>query len=217
MQHGCAATTDYCYQATCASCSDSKTNGDETDMDCGGKNCPPCALGKTCTVPADCASNGCTANKCSTCNNGVKDGDESAVDCGGSCPPCANGKLCKGGGDCTSGNCVGYICCDAPCAGTCQSCNLPNVVGACTKIPNGTNNYPPLSGCNATQVCDSMSACQTLAPKFPVGSPCNSSSECFNNNCVMTVCKLFTGDYCGTPGANPTCTSGTCGVTHKCT
>lgn len=215
-QHGCAAATDYCYQATCASCSDNKTNGDETDMDCGGKNCPPCALGKTCAGPSDCASNGCTAGKCSTCNDGVKDGDETAVDCGGSCPPCADGKLCKGGGDCTSGNCVGFVCCDAPCAGSCQSCNLPSQVGTCTKIPDGSTAYTAYWGCTSTQVCDSMGACQTLAPKYQVGSPCNNNSECFNNNCVMTVCKLSAGDYCGAPGANTTCSSDICGVTHKC-
>lgn len=35
-------------------CSDGARNGSETDVDCGG-GCAPCALGKACSVDADCA------------------------------------------------------------------------------------------------------------------------------------------------------------------
>jgi len=40
-------------------CSDGVTNQDETDIDCGGDVCDPCADGGACTVGADCASGSC--------------------------------------------------------------------------------------------------------------------------------------------------------------
>merc|ERR1719333_1837485 len=37
----------------------------ETDVDCGGSSCPPCALGQTCAVDTDCFSGGsCEATLC---------------------------------------------------------------------------------------------------------------------------------------------------------
>lgn len=61
--------TDACNQGRCVdlntypSCSDSKQNGLETDIDCGG-TCGPCGVGKTCIQAADCAPALCSANKC---------------------------------------------------------------------------------------------------------------------------------------------------------
>ncbi|MFK7999984.1 MAG: fibrinogen-like YCDxxxxGGGW domain-containing protein [Polyangiales bacterium] len=43
------------------SCDDGRTNGDETDIDCGG-SCGVCALGATCSVGADCESRHCEAD-----------------------------------------------------------------------------------------------------------------------------------------------------------
>lgn len=47
-------------------CSDGIENGDETGLDCGGPDCPPCV----------------------TCFDLQKNGDETGIDCGGSCEPC---------------------------------------------------------------------------------------------------------------------------------
>lgn len=47
-----------------ASCTDNIKNGYETDVDCGGKTCPKCDLGKKCTAPTDCLSNNCKNNIC---------------------------------------------------------------------------------------------------------------------------------------------------------
>ena len=220
----CATSTD-CLSANCdlgatppvcVSCSDGLKNGSETDVDCGGTCASKCALGLKCATAADCATGECTGGKCTSCHNGVKDGDETNTDCGGSCAGCANGKLCNLASSCASGFCVGFVCCDAACAGTCQSCNLPSQVGTCTKVPDGEN-IMPQSGCNSSQVCDNAQACQTLLPLLAVGSVCGINANCFNNNCAGGVCKLFTGDYCGQPGAQPLCTSGTCSPQHKCT
>lgn len=48
-----------CESSKCVSCTDTKKNHGESDVDCGGANCPKCANNKLCTVPADCTSNNC--------------------------------------------------------------------------------------------------------------------------------------------------------------
>ncbi len=57
-------------------CNDKLKNQDETDVDCGGATCPPCAVGKTCKLPADCASKTCFQGICidpkgTTCSGGT--------------------------------------------------------------------------------------------------------------------------------------------------
>ena len=85
-------------------CADGVQDGDETDVDCGGKSCPACATGRHCMAPADCQDRGaCTLSVCQvpTCNDGVHNGAETDVDCGGwKCPLCAVGLHCKTDYDC---------------------------------------------------------------------------------------------------------------------
>ncbi len=84
-------------------CSDCVQNGTETDIDCGGPSCAPCADGGKWAKPSDCQSSVCnpsppgTSDLCQapTCTDGVKNGLETGIDCGGpdvdggsSCPPC---------------------------------------------------------------------------------------------------------------------------------
>ena len=60
-----------CGNAGGPSCYDGIQNGQETGVDCGGPDCPPCP----------------------TCNDGIQNGNETGVDCGGpDCPacPCTN-------------------------------------------------------------------------------------------------------------------------------
>jgi len=45
-------------------CADGEKNGAETDVDCGGGQCAPCASGQGCGAGADCASGLCTAGTC---------------------------------------------------------------------------------------------------------------------------------------------------------
>jgi hypothetical protein len=42
-----------------ASCNDGILDGDEVDVDCGGENCPGCAIGKLCVLNSDCKSKKC--------------------------------------------------------------------------------------------------------------------------------------------------------------
>jgi hypothetical protein len=41
------------------SCEDGVENGDETDADCGGLSCSPCAVGLGCRADEDCESGSC--------------------------------------------------------------------------------------------------------------------------------------------------------------
>eukprot|EP00040_Diaphanoeca_grandis_P032673 m.198640 g.198640 ORF g.198640 m.198640 type:complete len:652 (+) comp32701_c0_seq1:117-2072(+) len=51
-------------------CNNKKKDGDETDVDCGGPLCAPCALNKACATTQDCSGSVCKAGKCDTCKTG---------------------------------------------------------------------------------------------------------------------------------------------------
>ncbi|MCC6553535.1 MAG: SUMF1/EgtB/PvdO family nonheme iron enzyme [Polyangiaceae bacterium] len=94
-------------------CTDELQNGDETDVDCGGPLCPPCAAGLHCSSGTDCEDRVCDGGVCQppACNDGVLNGDETDVDCGGACnQKCRAGQKCEGSDDCTTGACTGGIC-----------------------------------------------------------------------------------------------------------
>jgi len=89
-------------------CNDQIHNGDETDIDCGGK-CGHCDLGKGSRVNDDCDDGNCKGGVCTPlpCDNGVRDLLETDVDCGGgTCRACSGGRACNVGSDCVSGMCV---------------------------------------------------------------------------------------------------------------
>lgn len=106
-----------CVDGVCglppASCDDAIANGDETDVDCGGPECPACDDSQSCSVAADCQSQTCIDGVCTapTCSDGLTNGDETAVDCGGpECAPCGDALACEVGTDCQSGVCDGGLC-----------------------------------------------------------------------------------------------------------
>jgi len=109
-----------------AQCRDGRTNGAETDVDCGG-GCGPCAPSRLCLTDEDCASEVCTLNRCAmpTCDDGVMNGNETGPDCGGACPACTGGCIrnsdCGGAGVCFDGMC-GPGPCSAPLAICAQAC-----------------------------------------------------------------------------------------------
>ena len=89
----------------------------ETDVDCGGPNCPPCDAGQNCNVDDDCLSGVCEDGVCQepSCTDGVKNQGESDVDCGGpNCPRCELGKDCVRDSDCISGYCDNGVCEEPP-------------------------------------------------------------------------------------------------------
>ncbi|MFM2152009.1 MAG: hypothetical protein RL199_444 [Pseudomonadota bacterium] len=90
-----------------AHCTDKRLDNDETDLDCGGIACAPCADKQKCLGASDCASGVCsTAGQCApaTCSDGVQNGAETAVDCGGTkCGKCGAGIAVPDAASCASG------------------------------------------------------------------------------------------------------------------
>ncbi|MBK8480761.1 MAG: hypothetical protein IPL40_06260 [Proteobacteria bacterium] len=91
-------------------CDDGRRSGLETDSDCGGPVCGPCADGLGCGQARDCQSGVCDAGstRCAapSCTDGVFNGSETDRDCGGICSvACALGKGCALGRDCLSAVC----------------------------------------------------------------------------------------------------------------
>lgn len=92
------------------SCSDNKTDGTESDMDCGG-SCADCGDGSECVDDSDCTTGACAGGVCApaTCQNGAMDAGETGVDCGGSCLACP-GDACADSAECAAGNCSEGAC-----------------------------------------------------------------------------------------------------------
>jgi len=98
----CNLTTFVCAPAGCG---DNVKNGTETAIDCGGTQCPKCAIGKTCLAASDCLSGSCNGTCQPSCTDGIKNQNESDIDCGGVCPDCSFGQSCNAGTDCDTGAC----------------------------------------------------------------------------------------------------------------
>ena len=194
---GCGGTLD---------CNDDLRNGAETDVDCGGGACGPCAQGKGCKVAADCDALSCVDGVC--CNTA----------CGGACvacnlvgamgvctglgvgafdpPICAGAQACNGAGLCLLGQgqpcdggpacastfCRDGICCDQACTGTCQGCNLPgHPAGACSYVDK--YKVDPDTCDDAGITCNGAGAC-----KRSNGQGCTTSGQCASGACVDGRC-----------------------------
>ncbi|MCB0638624.1 MAG: T9SS type A sorting domain-containing protein [Lewinella sp.] len=92
---GSSESTPFCVEGVTATCNDGIQNGDETGVDCGGRDCPPCGVDPTCDdgimngdeTGVDCGGPDCPV--CPTCDDGIMNGNETDVDCGGpDCVPC---------------------------------------------------------------------------------------------------------------------------------
>jgi hypothetical protein len=161
-------------------CADKAINGDETDIDCGGSSCGPCAAGKTCKLDRDCvsvASGKCVALVCAapSCSDLVQNGAESDTDCGGAgapvypvCKACATGQKCAADGDCESDHCVG------------NACQAPTCI-------DGTKNGGEM-GVDCGAVCEG----QKTNPGCPDASPCNVDGDCAGGWCKNNVCTART-------------------------
>ena len=113
-----------------AQCDDLQKNGDETDVDCGGRACAPCPADRTCAMGTDCQSAICTNVVCQapSCTDLALNGDETDLNCGGGCPACAQGRHCSVDGDCGTGNCTAGICESKACVDGVLSAGCPLLV-----------------------------------------------------------------------------------------
>jgi hypothetical protein len=150
-------------------CLDNEQNGNETDADCGGNDCPPCEDDKSCLVGDDCISKICDNNKCvaPSCSDSLINGNESDTDCGGNeCEPCTDGESCIIATDCISEICSDENIC------TSISCTDILINGTETDVDCGGGGCPP---CITGQSCIEGTDCESTV--------CNRSLQC-----TLSVC-----------------------------
>jgi hypothetical protein len=203
-----------CIKDTCKqpSCSDGQKDGFETDVDCGGKACLPCADDKSCAVGSDCQSGSCQNGACAapTCTDKVKNGSETDIDCGGSCGPCGDGQVCTTEKDCTSGICVDGKCSsagctdkvkngsetDIDCGGSCNPCSSGKV---CQKAADCTSGVCQNGLCQDPTCTDKVKNgtetdidCGGSCPSCPAAAACGANSDCQSGVCQGGVCQAAT-------------------------
>lgn len=97
-------------------CKDGAKNGDETDIDCGGPQCPGCDDEEDCILDRDCFSGFCNEfDICATpsCTDYEKNQDETDIDCGGTiCRRCGENEACILNSDCEQPEliCKDHVC-----------------------------------------------------------------------------------------------------------
>lgn len=190
----------------------------ETDLDCGGDDCPACELGRHCLSAEDCAGAPCIDEVCQEpgCANDAHDGDESGVDCGGSCEPCRDGEPCLETGDCESkvcgadGLCASVTCDDGvrngdelgvDCGGAfCdEGCGVGDPCHAATDCQSGL--------CDATTlVCALNCSRGTDECDGNTDDPCETNLLTSNESCGAC------GNVCDLPHASSSCTGGVCQI-----
>lgn len=208
-------------------CNDGRINGLETDLDCGGTACQPCAVDAVCLVDADCASAQCELNRCvgpveevdagamPSCDDGLRNGTETDVDCGGECTQCPPGSQCVDANDCEVGRCLDGVCttdlpsgCGAPLLTCNQQCIDPTFdrfnCGGCGVM------------CTTDQQCaGGMCTNLCLGGTAPCGSACfdfmNDPQHCGSCTNTCSAGEMCLGGECILPCApNQTACNGRC-------
>jgi hypothetical protein len=175
---------------------------------CDGGHCVDgaCCEVAACGICAEC--NGATPGLCTPVVN-KPDPDSCAIP--NACSPTAqcllaNGQPCVFDAGCQAGHCVDHVCCDQPCDGQCQRCDLAGVVGTCSPIINADPDGECVGGggtCAGTcQVggcsypgndvsCDVCSACSSGQCSVPPSG--NDDARCGAIVCsgLSTECRQF--------------------------
>jgi hypothetical protein len=126
----------------------------------------------------------------------------------------ANGSACTAGGQCQSGQCVDAFCCNLPCNGRCQACDVAGSEGRCTPIkagddPDNECALEAVATCGRDGTCDGQGACR----KYPVGmqcmpGSCTGSMETGASLCTAAgTCQAGTTKMCT---GGHTCMNGSC-------
>ncbi len=218
-------TTDTTDTTGGETCSDSVMNQDETDVDCGGLICGPCADGQMCAAPEDCASTNCDAGICAPlgcqsdadcmdladqCNSGTCDlmTGECAAAPANEGLDCDSGDLCMPGGLCTAGACMGT---PTDCTGLDDVCN----VGTCDPMDGSCAAVPANEGVDCGDLCVPGSMC--MGGSCMGGAPVDCSG--LDDACNLGTCDPGDGSCVAAPAnEGVACNDGeACTLTDVCT
>lgn len=142
-------------------------------------------------------------------------------------PTKASGAPCAYDAQCTSGYCTDHVCCESRCAGGCESCDRPSLLGECTKVDVGTGT----TSCGGYAFCGFEGGCpETCSTDGECRAPsyCNESSHCVPPCAEDADCSL--GYWCDSATTRCTaalglgaacsratqCGSGQCAVDRCC-
>lgn len=216
----CAADLE-CHQNRCSTiaCDDGRSNGLETDIDCGGMTCDACADGARCSVASDCTSGVCDNDLCAapSCSDSVQNQDETDTDCGGAvCGPCADGLVCAADSDCASGTCESDRCGPAAtCSDSVQNqgetatdCGGPNCSGCADGLACSAG-----SDC-ASSYCNPSNQCATPTCSDSIQNQGETDVDCGGSSCAGCAAGLS----CSSPSdcASGLCTNGSCEAAPTC-
>ena len=191
--HGdCAATPNTECKTTGECAADGSCALWPTGTSCGKPNCsgtgqalqvPACTGSGTCAVTLqDCSPFQCGSSSCGQSCVSTSDCASSAFCAAGVCQPRKqNGLGCQTADECASLFCTDGVCCDGPCSGQCEACNVTGTEGACVPVSGAP--VPPRGACEK----EGTSACSQRA--------CNGA--------FRTACA-------GYVGASQTCSAGSC-------
>jgi hypothetical protein len=213
----CGATTCVDNSVTGQTCDGSGTCRSNSTVPCGAFLCTGGACTTVCASFADCSDN-------ALCNNGR---------CEPKRPP---GGPCTAPADCANGFCVDGVCCDTPCLGQCEACDVANSVGTCTAVSGvphgeripcqaGTRSEPcAASSCDGTtrDACKGLAgaevtcrepSCDSATGTATPAATCNASGSCpagEPQQCGRFACQ---GTTCGT---GPCTSDGDCSAGYRC-
>ena len=186
----CTDPMQGCFAGQCfpSTCFDHVKDGQETDVDCGGSACPPCAHAQACLLASDCLDGACDATHHCGCTT--------FSDCTNP-PPCFSSQ-----GQCNAGACSypGLLPCSTP--PVCQHgpgyCSP--MIGHCTYSTLNTVGDPCPGGSCFSGMCLPCSA--QCAPPPPCHLP---PTSCANFVCVYPNAPAGTACAGGACDANGHC------------
>ena len=213
-------TGDNCMAGSCinpvhATCTDGIKNGQETDVDCGGPQCPACQTGKACLVNGDCVSNACMANVCqpiAPCSCSLPHANAQCTNNG----PCTIVSCDAGYADCNrlaTDGCETLVATDVNNCGACGTACLPGdscTAGTCVSPMTPTCTDGIKNGQETDVDCGGPQcpACQT-------GKACLVNGDCVSNACMANVCQPV-ACTCMLPNATSKCNAANMCVITVC-
>jgi hypothetical protein len=175
------------------SCEDGLLNGEESDVDCGGTSCAPCADGEGCGEASDCISSVCSDGTCQApvCGDGAVNEDGEQCDDAGDSEECDADCTPQSCGDGTVNMAAGELCDDMIETDACDADCTPAECG--DGQPNTT----------AGEICDDGEGSATC------------DSDCTEPACGDGLANEFAGEDCDdgeqTETCDADCTSPACG------